>query len=52
MYFLLDCSEMYGSAGWRCGPRGLVAPLSYADMRGFEAGEDGGWGGFVVATAL
>jgi hypothetical protein len=50
MYFLSDCGELYGSQGWCCGPGGLVASLGYVDMRGFEAGEDGSWGGLVGAT--
>jgi hypothetical protein len=31
-------------------PRRSVATVDYADMRGLEAGADGGWGGFVGAT--
>lgn len=52
MYFLSDCSELYGSQGWCCGLRGSVATVDYADMGGFEAAEDGGWAGFVGATAV
>ena len=36
MYFLSDCSELYGWWGWCCGPGGLIALVDYANIGGLR----------------
>jgi hypothetical protein len=48
MYFLSDCSELYGSQGWCCGLRESVATVDYANVGGLRQLQKVAEGGFLI----